>query len=146
MMFRSLAAALFALPLLAGSAAAADKVHQVVVQVDEGDPLRMNLALNNAVNIVRSYQKRLEDVQVRIVTFGPGIAMVRAGSSPVEQRVLATLSSVPEITFNVCDNTLAAIKASEGLDVPIIAGVKHVESGAAAVVELEEQGWSYLRP
>ncbi len=139
-------AAAAALMLLAGPAAAADKVHHVVIQVDDADPARMNLVLNNAVNIVRRYQQRLEDVQVRIVTFGPGVSMVRAKTSPVEQRVEAVISSVPEITFDVCDNTLKAMKAAEGMDIPIIDKVKHVDSGAATIVDLEEAGWSYLRP
>jgi len=145
-MTRTFAAAALALAVLAGPAAAADKAHHVVIQVDEADPTRMNLALNNAVNIVKRYQERLEDVQVRIVTFGPGVAMVRAKTSPVEQRVEAVISSVPEVSFNVCDNTLKAMKAAEGLDIPIIDKVTHVDSGAATIIDLEEAGWSYLRP
>ena len=42
--------------------AAQDKVHRVVIHVDDKDPKRMNLALNNAQNIDAYYKEKGEEV------------------------------------------------------------------------------------
>jgi uncharacterized protein len=37
----------------------------------------MNLALNNATNVIENYRARNEDVDVDIVTYGPGLHAAR---------------------------------------------------------------------
>ncbi|TAN58881.1 MAG: hypothetical protein EPN20_15825 [Magnetospirillum sp.] len=127
-------------------AAAESKLHRVAIQVSDGDPARMNLALNNAINIVKVYQARKEAVEVRIVTYGPGVTLVRSDSSPLATRVKSFVDGVPEVGFDVCDNTLTGLRKTEGREIPIFDGVTHVEAGAVTLMELQEQGWSYLRP
>src|SRR5882762_8608997 len=69
-------------------AVAADaKSHRVSIQVDQNDPQVMNLALNNATNVIEYYRGKNEDVEVDIVTFGPGLHMLRADTSPVQDRL-----------------------------------------------------------
>jgi len=143
-----LALVLVMLALLVSEAvpAAELRAHHVAIQVSENDPARMNLALNNAINIVKVYQARKQEVEVRIVTYGPGVTMLRADTSPIAPRVRSFMDGVPEVSFDVCDNTLAGLSKAEGKDVPLLEGVHHVEAGAVTLMELQEQGWSYLRP
>ena len=70
---RSLVVAL-AVGLAAATAgrAADDKPHRVAIQVNQDDPAAMNLALDNAENVVEYYRGKGEDVDVEIVTYGPG--------------------------------------------------------------------------
>src|ERR1051325_1241548 len=44
--------------------AADDKPHRVAIHVDQDDPAVMNLALNNAENVIEYYRGRGEDVDV----------------------------------------------------------------------------------
>ncbi|RAU22864.1 hypothetical protein CU669_05635 [Paramagnetospirillum kuznetsovii] len=127
-------------------ALAEPKTHRVAIQVSENDPARMNLALNNAVNIVKTYQDRKEMVEVRIITYGPGVTLVRSDTSPLATRVKSFVEGVPEVSFDVCDNTLVNLRKTEGKEIPILDGVKHVEAGAVTLMDLQEQGWSYIRP
>ena len=62
------------------------KTHRVAIQVDQNDPAVMNLALNNATNIFEYYRTKGELVEVNIVTYGPGLHMVR-DTSPVQDRI-----------------------------------------------------------
>ncbi len=139
-------AILFALAVVSPALAGEPQPHRVAIQVSENDPARMNLALNNAINIVKTYQGRKQPVEVRIVTFGPGVTLVRADTSPLATRVKSFVDGVPEVSFDVCDNTLAALHKAEGKEIPILDGVTHVEAGAVTLIDLQEQGWSYLRP
>ncbi len=77
-MFRRLAAAaLLSIALAAPGLAADVKTHRVAIQVNQNDPQVMNLALNNATNIIEYYRGKNEEVEVDIVTYGPGLHMLR---------------------------------------------------------------------
>src|SRR3954465_6097637 len=67
--------------------AADTKPHRVAIQVDQNDPQLMNLALNNATNIIEYYRGKNEDVEVDIVTYGPGLHMLRDDTSLVKDRI-----------------------------------------------------------
>ena len=139
----ALAAAL-ALPLV--PALAQSKTHKVAIHVDEGDPQRLNLALNNVENIQKYYAAKGEKVSVEVVTYGPGLVMLRADTSPVKDRIAAMSLESGELRFSACENTRAGMAKREGKEIPLIKEAKSVPSGVIRLIELQEQGWSYLRP
>ena len=134
--------------MISGSLAADAKSHRVSIQVDQNDPQVMNLALNNATNIIEYYRGKNEDVDVDIVTFGPGLHMLRDDTSPVKDRIkrLKELAFPGKIQFSACNNTKQNMEKAEGKAVPIIADATLVPSGVVRLMELQEQGWSYIRP
>ena len=147
--FRAIAIALAVGFLSAGGAAAEGaKPHRVAIQVDQNDPAVMNLALNNAKNVIEHYRERKEEVEVEIVTYGPGLHMLRDDSSPVKDRIkeLAAASLPSKITFAACNNTKQGMEKREGKAITIIPQATIVPSGVVRLMELQEQGWSYLRP
>jgi intracellular sulfur oxidation DsrE/DsrF family protein len=139
---------LLALPVAAPQAGeAASKPHRLVLQVDENDASLMNLVLNNAVNVSKYYQDKGEEVEVQIVAYGPGLHMLRSDTSPVAARVKSFIDGVPGVSFDACANTMKAMQKKEAKkSIPLIDGVKVVPSGVVTILELEEQGWSYVRP
>ena len=141
-------AALLSLPLVSGSLAAEPKPHRVSIQVDQNDPQVMNLALNNATNVIEYYRGKSEDVDVDIVTYGPGLHMLRDDTSPVKDRIkrLKELAFPGKIQFSACNNTKQNMEKAEGKAVPIVADATLVPSGVVRLMELQEQGWSYVRP
>src|SRR5215813_531965 len=86
MFTRFATAALLAIGL-ASSALAGEAKHRLAIHVDQNDPQVMNLALNNATNVIEYYRAKNEDVDVDIVTYGPGLHMLRADTSPVKDRL-----------------------------------------------------------
>jgi intracellular sulfur oxidation DsrE/DsrF family protein len=148
-MFRNLAAALLLLAGLATPTIAADsKTHRVAIQVDQNDPQVMNLALNNATNVIEFYRGRNEDVEVDIVTYGPGLHMLRSDTSPVQDCIkrLKELASPGKIQFSACNNTKQGMEKTEGKAIPIVSEATIVPSGVVQLMELQERGWSYVRP
>jgi intracellular sulfur oxidation DsrE/DsrF family protein len=143
----AIAALLFA-PLVSGGLAADAKSHRVSIQVDQNDPQVMNLALNNASNVIEYYRAKNEDVDVDIVTYGPGLHMLRDDTSPVKDRIkrLKELAFPGKIQFSACNNTRQNMEKVEGKAVPIISDATLVPSGVVRLMELQEQGWSYVRP
>ena len=125
-----------------------EKVHKIAIQVAENNPQLMNLALNNAGNIVSHYKKLGEKVIVEVVTFGPGLHMLRddTAHAGVKQRIQQSALETPEITFAACANTQANMAKQEGKDVPIMSEAKIVPSGVVRLAELQGQGYAYIRP
>ena len=122
------------------------KVHRLILQVNTNDPAMMNLALNNATNVTQYYKDLGAKVTVEIVTFGPGLHMLRDDTSPVKARIKAISESTPSISFGACGNTRENMSKVESKEIPLIAEAKVVKSGVVRVMELQEQGWSYVKP
>ena len=66
---------------------ATKKPHRLILQVNSNDPAMMNLALNNATNVAQYYKDLGEKVTIEVVTFGPGLHMLRDDTSPVKARI-----------------------------------------------------------
>jgi intracellular sulfur oxidation DsrE/DsrF family protein len=121
------------------------KVHRVVVQVTQNDPAVMNMALNNVENLVNYFHDKGEKIEVEVVAYGAGLNMRRSDTSPVKDR-LATLAGNKSITFSGCGNTLSKQSASENKQISLVPEAHIVSAGIARVVELQEEGWTYVRP
>jgi len=148
-MFRRLATALLLSIALASPTLAADgKTHRIAIQVDQNDPQVMNLVLNNATNVIEHYRAKSEDVDVEVVAYGPGLNMLRADTSPVQDRIkhLKELVFPGKIQFSACNNTKQGMEKTEGHAIPIVPEATVVPSGVVRLMELQEQGWSYVRP
>ena len=121
--------------------------HRIAIQVDQNDPAVINLALNNAENVIEYYKGRGEDVQVEIVAFGPGLHMLREDSSPVKDRIKRLKEgTLPGLTLSACGNTQAKMEKSEGKPITVLPHATVLPSGVVRLMELQEQGWSYVRP
>lgn len=140
-----------AFALLATQGVAADSAkrqHRLVIQINQNDEAVMNLALNNATNVIKYYHHKGEDAQIEVVAYGPGLNMLREDTSPVKNRI-KTLKGVTfpkNLTFSACNNTKEGMEKREGHAFTIIPEASLVPSGAVRLVELQEQGWSYVRP
>jgi hypothetical protein len=124
------------------------KPHRLVIQVDQNDPAVMNLALNNATNVIEYYRARGEEVNVDVVTYGPGLHMLRADTSPVQDRIkgMKDLAFPSKIQFSACNVTKEGMEKKEGHRVEMLAAASVVPSGVIRLMELQEKGWSYVRP
>ena len=142
-------AAIFMSMAIASSGFAADaKPHRVAIHVDQNDPAVMNLALNNATNIMEDYKARGETVEIQLVTYGLGLHMLRDDTSPVKDRLkqIKDASFPSKITYAACGNTKAGMEKREGKAITIVSEAEIVPSGAVTLIELQEKGWTYLKP
>ena len=143
MAFALFAVAFWATPTIA---APKDGVHRVVLHLDDNDPKRMNLVLNNAANIDAHYKSKGEDVKIEIVAYGPGLIMLHAKKSPVKKRVASFGQNFENISFQACGNTHKKMSKKAGKSVPLLPQAKMVPAGVVHMMERQEEGWSYIRP
>lgn len=80
-------------------------VHKLVFQVNVEDQLTWNLTLNNISNVVTELGK--DNVEIKRVTYGPGINMFREGTSTVLERLDSLKKSNGKaLDYTVCSNIL----------------------------------------
>jgi len=127
-------------------AATKKREHHLILQVNTNDPAAMNLALNNATNVAQYYKDAGEKVKIEVVTFGPGLHMLREDTSQVKARIEEMALSTPEVSFKACGNTQEKMQKSENKDIPIVRQAEVVKSGVVRVMELQEMGWTYVKP
>ncbi len=126
----------------------AAKPHRIVIQVNQNDPAVMNLALNNATNVIDYYRAKSVEVKVDLVTYGPGLHMLRDDTSPVKDRVkqLKDYAFPSTVQFSACGNTKENMEKKEGHPINVLSEAVIVPSGVVHLMELQEKGWSYIRP
>jgi len=111
---------------------------KVVIQVSDGDAAKWNLALNNAKNLQTDLGAAKVDIE--IVTYGPGIEMLKA-ESVVGNRVDEALKSGVKVF--ACENTMHGQKVTKP---DMLAGIGYVSAGVVEIMEKQQQGWAYIRP
>mgnify|MGYP006171662241 CR=1 FL=1 len=136
----------FVLGTLSASAYAAGNKHKIAIHLDENDKGRMNLVLNNAQNVNAYYQSKGDTVEIEVVTYGPGLHMLRTDTSPVKARIAAMSLQMENLTFAGCQITQAKMTKKAGKKITLVSEAKMVPSGVVRLIELQESGWAYIRP
>ncbi len=112
--------------------------YKVVLQVSDSDPAKWNLALSNARNVQEDLGKG--NVDVEIVAYGPGLAMLR-GDSKVADRLAQALDN--NVGLMACENTMRNTKVQKG---DMYGGISYVDAGVVHIMKRQREGWSYVRP
>lgn len=132
--------------MLATGALAEGVTHHVAVHVDENDPKVMNMALNNVQNLVKYYESQGDTVMVELVAYGPGLNMYVPGKSPVADRIATMSLEIETLSFAACGNTHRKMSEKAGKEIALLEEATIVPSGVVRLVELQEQGYAYVRP
>jgi hypothetical protein len=128
-----------------GNGIANDNVHKIVFHVDENDPKKMNLVLNNASNVNKYYQDKGEEAIVEIVAYGPGLTMLLS-DSPVKDRIRSIAQNYDNVSFKACSNTHNKMSKKAGRKLPLVPEAQMTASGVIHLIRRQEEGWSYVRP
>ncbi|MDH3465720.1 MAG: DsrE family protein [Gammaproteobacteria bacterium] len=113
--------------------------HHVVFHISADDELAQRLVLNNAVNLQNALGGP-DKVEIEVVAYGPGLRLLFS-----ENENAPRIQSMADngIAFSACGNTMKKMgRTMENLN-PVS---QHVQAGVARLVELQEAGWSYIRP
>ena len=135
--------------VVCGSAmlAAADaKTHRLAIQVSEDQADKMNMVLNNVRNSIEYFEGKGEKVEIRVVAYGPGLVMFRDDLSPVKDRLTEYRKKYSTVSFVGCHNTLDGMSKRENKKIALVGEAIEVATGIGHLIELQEQGWTYIRP
>jgi intracellular sulfur oxidation DsrE/DsrF family protein len=138
MLLQRTIAVLFAACLAFGALAQQSAKQKVIFQVSDADPAKWSLALNNAKNVQAELGK--QNVQIEIVAYGPGLAMLKADSK-VEARLAQALDD--NVGLIACENTMFNTKTTKA---DMYGGISYVTAGVTHLMKRQREGWAYIRP
>jgi len=115
--------------------------NKIVIQVSTDDPRTQKIALNNAVNMQKMYG--IDNIDIEIVAYGPGLGLLTKKSGQAER---VTSLAMQDITFSACGNTMKKVAKKSGKMPTLLEGVGQVTAGVARIMELQQQGYAYIRP
>ncbi len=115
--------------------------HRIIIQVSTGDSRTQTIALNNAVNLQKAFGR--DNVDVQVVAYGPGLSLLTKNS---KNRERVESLAVEGVSFNACANTMRKIERKKGKKPELAEGVTVVSGGVKRILELQEQGYGYIRP
>ena len=115
--------------------------NKIVIQVSTDDPRTQTIALNNAVNLQKEYG--IDNINIEIVAYGPGLGLLTE-KSPQAKRVVSLATQ--NIHFSACGNTMDKVAKKTGHRPKVLEGVQVVKAGVSRIMQLQQQGWAYVRP
>ncbi len=118
-------------------AEAQNKVHHVLFAVTSGDEADWRLMMGNIRNLLTGMAP--DSVEVEVVAYGPGLALVRKPSS-ADADIQAL--EAKHVRFVACENSMRMQHVTAA---DLLEGVGTVPSGVVEVVKKQEQGWTYIK-
>ena len=118
----------------------------IVMHVNFNGEERFNFVLNNVENIFGYYNEMGKKVAIRVVCHGPGLHLLRIDTSPVMKRLLPIADNPDGPGFYACANTVDRMTKAEGKKPELIKQAILVPAGLPEIIELQYQGWSYIKP
>ena len=124
--------------------------HRLVIQISTDDVKVQRMALGNAANYAAHYRAKGEPFAVEVVAFGPGYGMLMVDTSMVKDRIAQLQQSLgPTVAFAACQNSRRGVAEAQGKtpeQIVELPGTTDTPAGVVRIAELQEQGWSYVRP
>ncbi|MEJ2123888.1 MAG: DsrE family protein [Alphaproteobacteria bacterium] len=121
--------------------------NKVVFHIDQNDPAKMNLVLNNVQNMIKYFKEKGDKVKIEVLANGPGLNILREDKSPVTKRIAAMTKEGTDLQFSACSNTMAKMtQKAGGKKPPLVKAATLVPSGVVRLLELQQQGYAYIRP
>jgi intracellular sulfur oxidation DsrE/DsrF family protein len=115
--------------------------HQLVYQLNKADHDYIETVLFSCGEMLRKYG---DDIELVIAAFGPGLHLLgKIPGRPISEIHKQRVQSLMEygVRFQACGNTMKGLKWTEK---DIIAGAQIVPIGVDGIMQLQEQGFSYI--
>lgn len=115
--------------------------HKVVYQFNQADLGYQDHVIFSVGEMLRKYG---DNIKIVVVAFAEGIHIL--GKQPgreVKEEIRQRISSLAQygVEFHACGNTMKSLKWTEE---DLVDFAKMVQVGAADIMELQEQGYSYI--
>jgi intracellular sulfur oxidation DsrE/DsrF family protein len=115
--------------------------HRIVLQLSDNDPKKQGLVISVAYNLLKFYDP--DKVAIEVVTFGPGIDLLRPDNS---NRKLVESLVAQGVRFDLCLNTVDTIERDTGKRPEFIPVAVPVQVGVGQILSLTENGYTLVRP
>lgn len=112
------------------------KPHRIIFQMVSGDTMSHKALMKQLQNITSV----APTTKIEVVCHGPGLNMLTSDKSVVSTQLNTMIGK--GIAFYACEFSMQERKVEKERILP---GIGYVKAGIIAIVERQEQGWSYIK-
>lgn len=113
--------------------------YDLVLHIDDNDPKRMNLALNNYANTAAALPE--EEFKVVLLVNGPAAQLLKRDQAELAAKAAGFMAN--GLSIRVCRN---ALKAFDVKPEDLWEGVEIVPAGMVELIRLQREGFAYIKP
>lgn len=114
--------------------------HRVALHLNSDEERVQRGALNNVKNLYEEYGQ--DRVKVELVANGPGLKLFVKKESKFTDE-LTHLKKAFGVEYTACSNTMKGMKLTRE---DLIEAVDRTAPAIVRLIELQEQGWAYVKP
>lgn len=123
-----------------GSQATADSRHRVVMHLNAGEEHVQKGALNNIRNLYQELGG--EQLKVELVVHGAGLGLLTKNGTRFAEE-LERLKGLYGVSYTACSNTMKAMNLTRE---DLLPQVDRTVPAMVRLMELQENGWTYIKP
>jgi intracellular sulfur oxidation DsrE/DsrF family protein len=125
---------------LSGAAETVQDPHRVVMHLNSSDEKVQRGALNNIRHLYQEVGR--EHLRVELVVHGAGLMLLTKKDSTLTTE-LAQLKTTYDVEFTACSNTMKAMNLTTR---DLVEQVDRTVPAMVRLMELQEEGWIYIKP
>lgn len=126
--------------------APADRMgRKFIIHITTGDIAAVNAALNEAEQLLASYQASNTPMRLDIITNKEGINMLRVGVSPYVDRIERIIDANDNVAFYACQRSIQKAMKKEGRDIVLIPNTITTRTAQELISERLDKGWVYIK-
>ena len=118
--------------------------NKIMIHVSQNDIILFDQALTKAETILARFETQGQAGKVDVLTNSFGMDLLRAETTPYQQRIKHLMQTYENVDFVACKNTLKRLK-SAGKNSELIAGVKVHGPVINEIINRMQNGWSYIQ-
>lgn len=124
---------------------AGDKQHwQVMLHVNSNDPYRFSVLLDETEQLLEDSRKNQQEIEIEILTNGPGLELVRDSDTPHARRLRALQDRYSNLVVSACSQALKRLR-QKGTDIKLLPKTRVVPSALDNILRRQREGWTYIR-
>lgn len=116
-----------------------------IIHVTTGDVAAINAALNEAEQLLASYQEANTPMRLDIITNKEGINMLRVGVSPYINRIERIINANENVSFYACQRSIMKAIKKEGKNIVMLPHTVTTKTAQELISERLDEGWVYIK-
>ncbi len=118
---------------------------KIIIHVTTGDVAAINAALNEAEQLLASYQDSGTPMKLDIITNKEGINMLRVGVSPYIDRIEHIIEANDNVSFYACQRSIQKAFKKEGKNIVMLPHTVTTKTAQELISDRLDKGWVYIK-
>jgi intracellular sulfur oxidation DsrE/DsrF family protein len=118
---------------------------KIIIHVTTGDIVAVNAALNEAEQLLASYQESGTPMKLDIITNKEGINMLRVGVSPYVDRIERIIDENENVSFYACQRSINKAVKKEGRNIVMLPQTVTTKTAQDLISDRLDKGWVYIK-